>query len=142
RASAEVHLGRQAGGARFTEEGERARGRLLGAVRAGDEQLQWRRGTRLTDLRRLAGQQDPLDPRGPAHPRRGWAAQLLDEAVISSSAADAALGSKRVGGELEHRPCVVVQAPHQRRIDLVWNVRCVEQRAYLSEVLRVLIAEM
>ena len=43
------------------------------------------------------------------------AAELLDQPVVAPAAADARLGAERVGGELEDRARVVVQAAHERR---------------------------
>ncbi len=90
----------------------------------------------------VAGQHDPLDAGRPAHARRGRPAELLDEAVIASTAADTALRAERVGGELEHGPGVVVETAHERRVELVGDAGDVEQLADLREVLGVLWAEV
>ena len=56
-------------------------------------------------------------------PGVGRAAELLDEAVVAPAAADAALRAERVGGELEDGARVVVEAAHERRVDLVGDAR-------------------
>ena len=70
------------------------------------------------------------------------ALDFLDQAVVAAAAADAALRSERVGGELEHGPRVVVEAAHERRIDLVGDLRDIEQLAHLREVLGVVVVEV
>ena len=76
-----------------------------------------------------------------AHPQPGvgGAAELLDQPVVAAAAADAALGAQRARLELEHRARVVVQAAHERGVDLVGHVGGVEQRAHGREVLEVVV---
>ena len=104
--------------------------RLVGELERGALRLRrasasaTNRSTELARDRQLAGgQQHPLDPRRPARGRRRRAAELLDQAVVAAAAADARLRAERVGGELEHGPRVVVEAAHERRIELVAEAR-------------------
>ncbi len=71
-------------------------------------------------------------------PGVGGAAEQLDQPVVAPAAADARLRAERVGGELEERARVVVEAAHERRVDLVGDAGGVQERADLGEVLGVL----
>ena len=77
-------------------------------------------------------------PGRPAHAGRRRAAEQLDEPVVAPAAADARLRAERVGGELEDRARVVVEAAHERAVELVVDAGGVEPRADLGEVLAVL----
>src|SRR5437764_5605 len=57
-------------------------------------------------------EQQALDARAEANPRGGRAADLLDQAVVASAAADRVLRSDRLVLELEGRARVVVQPAH------------------------------
>ena len=61
---------------------------------------------------RATSKQNPLDPRGPAHPRSCRPSELLHEPVIAPATADTALRAERVARELEHCAGVVVQPTH------------------------------
>ena len=97
-----------------------------------------RRGRRRRPRRLLAGRhQHPLDSRRPADARRRRAAEQLDEPVVAPAAADARLRAEGVAGELEDGAGVVVEAAHQRRVELVARRRRVEQPRTAREVLGV-----
>ena len=87
-------------------------------VGQGHEQLRWADGGRLD----IPGEQDPLDSGGPAHAGRGRPAEPLDQAVVAPATGHAALRPQRVGGELEHGARVIVQAAHERGVDLVGEI--------------------
>ena len=84
------------------------------------------------------GEQDPLHPGGEADAGHVRAAELLGQQVVAAAAGHAGLGAERVARELEHRARVVVEAAHERRVDLVLDARRVEHRRDLVEVLLVL----
>ena len=132
RSSAQLHLGAHPGATGLV--GELKRGPL--GARTGHDHEQ------VDDIwchRQLAGgQQHPLHPGRPPRCRRRSAAQLLDQAVVAAAAADTRLGAEGVGRELEHGPRVVVQAPDQRRVELVCQPGVVEQLSHPGEVLGVL----
>ena len=79
-------------------------------------------------------QQDPLHPCGPADAGRGRAAEPRNQSVIASASGHAALRAERVGGELEHGAGVVVQAAHERGVDLVGEIGLRQQLAHEREV--------
>ena len=90
----------------------------------------------------LAGrQQHPLEAGGPAHAGRRRAAEQLDEAVVAPAARHAGLRAQRVGGELEDRARVVVDAAHERAVELPVDPGHAQARADLVEVLAILGAE-
>src|SRR5262249_32275943 len=62
----------------------------------------------------LEREQEPLDARAEADPRRRLAAELLDQAVVAPAAADRALCADRLVDELERRPRVVVEPADER----------------------------
>ena len=80
-------------------------------------------------------------PAAQPDPRGRPAAELLEQAVVTTAAADARLGAERVGDELEHRSRVVVKTTDERRIELVGDPRVVEQLAHAREVLGVVVGE-
>src|SRR5437016_5135427 len=101
-----------------------------------------RRSGTVVTARASPREQDPLDARGPAG-RGGWrAAELLDEAVVATASADAALRAEGVRGELEDGPRVVVEPAHERRVELIGHGGLLEQFAHGGEVLEVVVVEM
>ena len=133
RAAGEIHLRREPRRRAWLSRPKAPARAAGGAALQRHEQLHGRGCRR----RYLAGEQDPLHAGGPADPGRFGAAQLLHQAVVASPAPHPALGAERVGGELEHGAGVVVEAPHERGVDLVGDAGRVEQRADLGEVLGV-----
>ena len=87
-------------------------------------------------------EQHALDSRRPADAGRRRPAEHLHEAVIATTAADSALRSERIGGQLEDGSRVVVEPTHERRVELIGDLRDVEQLAHGGEVLGVLCAEV
>src|SRR4029453_12765491 len=65
----------------------------------------------------------------------------LDQAVVAAAAADSALRADCRVAELEGRAGVVVEAAHERRLELVRDADGVEQAAALGEVDSALLAE-
>ena len=71
-------------------------------------------------------------------PGRRRPAEQLDEPVVAPAAGDAGLRAQRVGGELEDRARVVVDAAHERAVELPVDAGDAQARADLVEVLAVL----
>ena len=92
-----------------------------------------RRRRRRTASRRVSpasspeGQEDSLDAGSPADRRGRRTAELLDQAVVATAAADLGLGAEPLADEREDRPRVVVEAAHQGRVDHVLDAGRVEQ---------------
>ncbi|MPN09267.1 hypothetical protein SDC9_156556 [bioreactor metagenome] len=55
------------------------------------------------------------------------AADLLHKSVIASAAADRALGSDALRGDLKHGLGIVVQPAHQPRIDQIVQAHAIQQ---------------
>ncbi len=85
------------------------------------------------DPLRVAREQQALVAGGPAGTRRGRAADLLHEPVVAAAAADAALRAKRRRAELEDGARVVVQAAHERLVELVRHARRLEECLHLEK---------
>src|SRR5580700_3332265 len=153
RASGQLHLRREPGGTGLAEQREGAGWRIgrrtttvtiaiRGAGRGRlirDEQVHRREGARARG--NATREQDALDSRCPADAGGRGTAELLHQTVVATTAADTALRAERIGGELEHRARVVVQATHERVIELVGDTGGVQTGANLGEVLGVPRAE-
>ena len=73
-------------------------------------------------------QQQPFHPKSPTD-GGGWgASQLADQAVITTTTADGGLSPELITCDLKGRVAVVVQTPHQPRIELERNPRAVSPR--------------
>src|SRR5207253_5561900 len=86
-------------------------------------------------------EQKALDTGAETDPRCGRAADLLDQPVVASAAADRVLGADRLVLEFERRARVVVEPPHERRDELVRNAVGIEEAPHLCEVLTAPVAE-
>ncbi len=64
----------------------------------------------------------------------GLAAELLEEAVVATAAADRALRAEPVRHPLEHGEVVVVEAAHEARVDAVLEPGGVEDAPHRAEV--------
>src|SRR5207248_5508754 len=132
-APGEFELGAQAGAARLPRELER----LSASVRLRDRDVeigQAMRGGQLT-----GGEEHSLDAGGPAAGRGRRTIELLDQAVVASAAADGRLRPELRALELVYGPRVVVEAAHERRVELVRNPRFVEPRAHGGEVFEIVL---
>ena len=70
------------------------------------------------------------------------AAQLLNKSVVSSAAANGALGADAVGYKFKHGFCVVVKSANYGRVDCVFNACGVKVLFYLRKVLLALLANI
>ena len=87
-------------------------------------------------------EQHPLDARGPAHPGRRRAAELLDQAVVAAAAAERGLRAEALATRTR-TPCACSSRARARASgrSRTSSPAVVEQRPHLGEVLRVLGAE-
>ena len=86
-------------------------------------------------------EEQALDSCTEADSRRRRPADRLDQPVVAPAAADRALRADRLVPELERRARVVVEAPDERRLELVTDAGRVEERPDLLEVRPALVAE-
>jgi len=96
-----------------------------------DQERHRRRGRYLPGAHR---QGDALHAGPEADAGRRRPAELFDEAVVASSAADAALGAEQVGAELERRPRVVVEAADEAEVELGVEAHATQQVEHGVEV--------
>ena len=82
----------------------------------------------------LQGGENPLLPDGKADGRRGWAAQLFHQAVIAAAARHGILGTQGRVQELEGRPGVIVEAPHQPLVHRVLDLQPVQHAPHGREM--------
>src|SRR5207244_7379669 len=81
-------------------------------------------------------QENPFDARSETDARRGWTAHQLGETVVPSAAANGVLRAVEcLGGELEDRARVVVEATDEPGCDLVVDMECFEAVLDALEVL-------
>ena len=116
RAPAELHLRGEARGARLVQERECAGPRRVVPVGERHEELD--RPAAADGIGSPARRIRSIPAAQPI-PGVGGPPELLDQPVVAAAAAHAALRAERVGGELEDGPRVVVETPHERRVDLV-----------------------
>ena len=101
-----------------------------------------RRASRLEyDALVLEREQQPLDAGAEPDARRRRAADLLDEPVVATAAADRRVGVLVRPDELEGGARVVVEPAHERRVEDVRHAERVEPRAHLGEVRAAGVAE-
>ena len=129
-AAGEIGVGLDAGLAQLGELAEN--GGAVGAVGDDEEEVD---PLLLRLGRALEREQEPLDPGAEADAGRVRAAERLGQAVIAAAARERGLRAALRADELPGRPGVVVEAPHQRRHELVTDAGGVEVVTDLGEVL-------
>ena len=115
------------------------RHRLGGQSRIGDSDEQVHSGRCHVFIK---SEQNPFDPGRPANRRRGRAAELVDQSVISSTATDFGLCSQPVADEREDGPRVVVEPANQGRIDRVLDRGRSEESFYLFKMRGILFVQV
>src|SRR5262245_5369300 len=85
---------------------------------------------------------DPLHPCGEAEAGDARAADLLDEAVVAPAADEGVLGAERPGDDLEDGALVVVEPPHEPRVDDVRDAVGIEAPPHRVEVRGALLRQM
>ncbi len=90
----------------------------------------------------LPQREQAFDAHGKAAGGRRLAAQLRDQAVVTTAGTDGALRAELVGHPLEHGQVVVIQPAHQARVDPVGNRRILEQLLHALEMLQGFRAEV
>ena len=99
------------------------------------------RGGRRLDALLLHRDQEPLDARAEADPRRRRPADLLDEVVVAAAARDRGVLVLGRADELEGRARVVVEAAHEGRDEHVGDAHRVQAGTDGREVLDACLAQ-